>query len=84
MTAYFRSSADTLLVAPANTGSRRVYMPKGDFSHEAFRPDVRVTVHGTAIDVEYLRGPALISDEEIMNIVSYLTLFVKPPMAMNL
>ena len=84
MTTYFHSNADTFLVAQANTGRRRVYMPKGDFSNEAFRPDVRVTVHGTSIDVEYLRGPALISDEEIMNIVSYLTLFVKPPMAMDL
>lgn len=83
MTTYFHSSADTLLVAQVNT-SRRVYMPKGESSHEAFRPDVRVTVHGTAIDVEYLRGPALISDEEIMNIVSYLTLFVKPPMTMDI
>lgn len=84
MTTYFHSSADTLLTSQANTGSRRVYVPKGESSHEAFCPDVRVTVHGTSIDVERFRGPALISDEEIMNIVSYLTLFVKPPMAMDL
>lgn len=83
MTTYFHSNADTLLVSRVNA-SRRVYMPKGDFSHEAFRPDVRVTVHGTAIDVERFHGPALISDEEIMNIVSYFTLFVKPPMEMDL
>ena len=83
MTTYFHSSADTLLASQAST-RRRVYMPKGDFSHEAFCPDVRVTVHGTAIEVERFNGTALISDEEIMNIVSYLTLFVKQPMSMNL
>lgn len=83
MTTYFHSSADTLLASQVNTGRRRVYMPKGDFSHDAFRPDVRVTVHGTTIDVERFNEPALISDEEIMSIVSYLTLFVKPPIAMD-
>lgn len=82
MSTYFHSSSDKLLVSQLNL-SRRAYMPQGDISRKHFHPDVMVSVHGTSIEVETFNGPAMISDEEIMSIVSYMTLFAPPPLEMR-